>query len=132
MTKLKKQKKKGILEFFGIKETFFKTSELKGNDIKRFADRRNELQDLRLALELKQNYAVIGDTGTGKSSLLHKFQQEISDSYYSDYLYFSMYAKTDSEMKEELFRTILSRLLLLIIKNDKLMDNYNPSPLLPW
>jgi len=119
-------KKKGILEFFGIKEPFFKTTELKGKDIRRFVDRKEDLLDLKINLEFERNYAVIGDTGTGKSSLLLKFQQEIKDDYYTDYIYFSMDAKTDKEMKEELFRTILTRLLLMIISNDGLMKHFDP------
>ncbi|MCI0470124.1 MAG: ATP-binding protein [Candidatus Aminicenantes bacterium] len=126
MSKLKKQQKKnGILEFFGVERPFFITKELKGREIDRFVDRQDEIRDLRIALELKQNFAVIGDTGTGKSSLLHKFMQEISGDYFTDYLYFSMDAKTEKEMKLEFFRRILTRLLLLIIENDELLDAYN-------
>jgi hypothetical protein len=119
-------KRKGIREFFGIKEPFFKTDELKGNDIQRFAAREDELLDLKIAVDLNRNYAVIGETGTGKSSLLLKFQEEIKDSYYTDYLYFYTEAKTDKERKEEFFHSILSRLLIQIIANNELMNHYDP------
>jgi hypothetical protein len=135
MTKLKRQKEKtrekvtkknGIKEFFGIKEPFFKTDELKGKDIRRFVGRKDEITDLKTAIEFNQNYAVIGETGTGKSSLLLKCREEIKDSYYTDYLYFSMHSKTGKEMKEELFRSFLSSLLMMIIANDDLMNHYDP------
>jgi len=118
--------KKGILEFFGIDEPFFKTSELKGKDLQRFVDRKDELLDLRTARDYKQNYALIGESGTGKSSLLLKFQQEINEEYYTDYIYFSMIAGTDKDMKEKFFRDILTRLLILIIENDQLLDCFDP------
>lgn len=126
MKKLKKAAQKdGILKFFGIDEPFFKTDELKGKDLQRFVDRKDELLDLRNALEYDQNFAVIGETGTGKSTLLLKFQQEIKEDYYTDYIYFSISAKTDEAMKEEFFRNILARLLILIIENDELMDCFD-------
>lgn len=122
----KVKKKKEILEFFGIKESFFKTTELKGKDIGRFVDRKETLQDLKIAVDFNQNCAVIGDTGTGKSSLLLKFQQEIKDTYYTDYLYLSMDARTDKDIKEELFQYALSSLLTQIIANDDLLKQYDP------
>ncbi len=118
--------KDGQFEFFGISEPFFKTAELMGKDIKRFVNRNDEKLDLRNALEYKQNFAIIGDTGTGKSSLMLKFKEEYGNIYYTDYIYFSMNANTEAEMKEEFFRMILSRLLILIIENDELLDNFDP------
>ncbi|NIM10937.1 MAG: hypothetical protein GTO45_03030 [Candidatus Aminicenantes bacterium] len=127
MTKIAKRKGlKEFLEFFGFKEFPFITDELRGKDIRRFVDRKDELQDLKISVELNRNYAVIGDTGTGKSSLLLKFLEEIKNYYYTNYIYFSMDAKTDKEMKEEHFRNILTTLLTLIVGSDELMDHYDP------
>lgn len=123
-------KKKGIREFFGIKEPFFRTDELKGKDIQRFIDRHDELLDLKIAVELNRNYAVIGETGTGKSSLLIKFQEEIKNSYYTDYLHFYMAAKTDEKIREELFRSILTKLLVKIVDNDELITHFDPEEIL--
>lgn len=51
-------KQKGIRDFFGINEPFFKTDELKSKNIRRFAARKDNLLDLKIAVELNQNYAV--------------------------------------------------------------------------
>jgi len=127
MKKIKKLGiKNGLLAFFGIHEPFFKTAELKGKDLQRFADRKNEITAMRNALECRQNFAVIGGTGTGKSTLLLKFQQEIDPEYYTEYIYFSMNSKTDDEMKEEFFRDILARILIIIIDNDEIFDSFDP------
>lgn len=127
MKKIKSSRiKNGLLDYFGIKEPLFKTAELKGNDIQRFVNRDAEKLSLRSALECSQSFAIIGDTGTGKSSLMLKFREEISGDYYTDYVYFSMNATTEAEMKVEFFRIILSRLLILIIENDELLDCFDP------
>lgn len=119
-------KQNGIRDLFGINEPFFKTDELKGKNIRRFAAREDNLLDLKIAVELNQNYAVIGETGSGKSSLLLKLREEIKNSYYTDYLHFYTASQNDEEIKEDFFRSVLSSLLVQIIANDELMNHYDP------
>jgi len=122
---MKQKSRKNILEHFGIDKPFFKTDELNGADIERFVNREKELKYLETSIDLKQNCAIIGETGIGKSSILLKLQKNISEYYYTNYRNFSLNSKTDKEIKEEIYRSVLESILIQILENDELLDSYD-------
>ncbi len=114
--------KNGIFKFFGIKKPLFVMTGLEGDDIKRFVDREFLLKYFITSIEMKQNCAIIGEQGTGKSSFLLKLKKDmIKDSIYCDYLQFSFPLNEAEKSRLHFLRVILPSLLTLITANDELL-----------
>ncbi len=95
---------------------------LAGEDIKRFVDRETLLDYFIVSIRMGQKCAVVGEQGTGKTSLLLKLLNMLNDSIYGDYLQFSFPMEESEKSRLHFLRKILRTLLLLITKHDPLLN----------
>ncbi len=101
--------------FFGIKKRLFIPTELTPKTIERFVDRERELDYLSLRIAEKNNCAVIGDYGSGKTSFLIKLCHSMSD--YAFYEQFSLSIEGRERVTEHFLRTVLRKILKFIIQS---------------
>lgn len=110
-----------IFEFFGIKESLFVSTELKGDLIKRYVNKEEELEEFSIHIQQNKNCAIVGEQGTGKSSFLLKLMDSIKSSRYVAYQQFTLKQEGGNKVTEHFLRTILKNIINVVLENDELL-----------
>jgi energy-coupling factor transporter ATP-binding protein EcfA2 len=115
-----------ILQFFGVNKPLFVMSGLACDNTKRFVGREELLKYLIITIQMRQNCAIVGEPGSGKTSFLLKLRDMMKDSIYNDYLQFSFPVDEVDKSKLHFLRKILRSLLYLIANNKQLLEQFEP------
>jgi len=113
-----------ILQFFGVNKPLFVMSGLACDNTKRFVGREELLKYFIITIQMRQNCAIVGEPGSGKTSFLLKLREMMKDSIYNDYLQFSFPVDEVDKSKLHFLRKILRSLLYLIANNKQLLEQF--------
>jgi energy-coupling factor transporter ATP-binding protein EcfA2 len=111
-----------ILSFFGTQAPLFVVTELSGDNIKRFVNREKLLNRFVAYIQNRQNCAIIGEQGSGKSSFLLKLLDLIKEDYHADYIQFSLPLQHLEKVNLRFLQRILRSIIYIVSKNKKLVQ----------